>query len=329
MGDTFQCAKCGAKYARERRRVGRAVVCSCGHKFLVPPADEGPPAVNQPAMPRRGDGRRPTGDVRGAADDSSGEVLPLAEVVAMPASPQDRWAEPIAAGEALPEAEIVYASPVEPARPSDDMFAMGGAYPLNTAEGPAVPRRPMLPAAKTAKPRGARRKDREQSTNVTDVIANVVLFVLLPISALFFVAGLLQYTRLGRLFPDEPPRVAPQQADFNGGLPDQPSTRRDAIGAQPILVVRVTKQAASDDFTMEYEVRHGSLNATNQYIWIVSAAQGRIEFPMSALAAGPGRISGRSAQPSGLSPPFTAYIEEQSAGGRRRVSNEVAVAVGG
>jgi hypothetical protein len=65
MPDQFQCPKCSAAYARERRRVGKAVVCACGHKFLVPPPNyEAPPPAT-----------------RVRSSDSSAEVLPLAEVV--------------------------------------------------------------------------------------------------------------------------------------------------------------------------------------------------------------------------------------------------------
>lgn len=324
MGDSFQCAKCGAKYTRERRRVGRAVVCSCGHKFLVPPADEGP----QPSYAPPRAGTRPAAakaDVR--SDDSSGEVLPLAEVVETGAPP-GRWAEPVAADETVPEAEIVYATPVEPAPPGAS-FPTRGAHGGSTSApgGPTQPRRAgarLQPGARQRPP--SRHVDQGPSHDEQGPkIAYIVLCTALPVFVLLSVLAVLIYKRIDRTAPGDPS----QNEARSDGTQDTPSTTPDAPGGLPILVVRVTKQPASDDFTMQYDVRHGALNASSQYVWVVSAAQGKIEFQIPTPAPGRGQISGKPAQPSGLSPPFTAYIEEQSADGRTRVSNEVEVSIAG
>lgn len=322
MGDTFQCAKCGASYARERRRVGRAVVCACGHKFLVPPPDLGAPSADQPLQP--GGRPLPRAPTSRAVDSDTSEVVPLAELIE-PRLPPGRWAEPVEAAEtaeSLPEAEIVYASPAEPAYPADPMLAPGGPYgePVDRSGGAPEPRRRSVPMAATTKRPRAQPANDERGLNVT----YVVLFVVLPVFVLFCVLAIVLYSRFGTAVPEKAPPVATEPPDVDGDLPGKP-----AAGGLPILVVRVTKQPASDDFTMEYDVRHGSLNATSQYVWVVSAAQGKIEFQIPTPAPGRGHISGRPAQPSGLSPPFTAYIEEESGGARTRVSNEVAVAIGG
>lgn len=38
MSNFFACPQCGKEYPREKRLTGRAVVCECGHRFLVPAA---------------------------------------------------------------------------------------------------------------------------------------------------------------------------------------------------------------------------------------------------------------------------------------------------
>jgi len=38
MLNFFACPQCGKEYPREKRLTGRAVVCACGHRFLVPAA---------------------------------------------------------------------------------------------------------------------------------------------------------------------------------------------------------------------------------------------------------------------------------------------------
>jgi hypothetical protein len=145
---------------------------------------------------------------------------------------------------------------------------------------------------------------------------------------LLLVAGLVQYQRLRRLTPGAEKgssSTAPQSA--LDGPSSAPSTQQPDDGL-PIVIRRVTKRAASDDFTLEYDVPQG-LSGSSQYVWVISAGQARIEFPIPPPAQGNGQISGKPGQPAGLAPPFTSFIEAQSGSQRTRVSNEVDVAIGG
>lgn len=325
MSDTFQCPKCGAGYARERRRIGKAVVCSCGHKFLVPPS-EGQGAVSQRPAPNtapRVRGAPPTARKQPApSSDSSAEVLPLAEVIEPAAEPPTgRWAEPIEPPQAepLPQAEIVYSGDpyAEPVSAGDELFSAGGAYGDPDAGADIPPLAAPLPMERR---RSKKNRTTTQSGQIgfSNWIAYIVLFLLLPAAGIFTLLGVIEYRRSGpagrrpRAATSAPPPAAPSAASY------------------PITILSATKKAASDDFSMEYEVGRQPLNPASQYIWVVSSPQGKIEFPISTPSAqGRGQTSGKTSQPSGLAPPFSTYIEEQANGARTRVSNQANVVVGG
>lgn len=344
MGDSFQCEKCGRSYARERRRVGKAVVCSCGHKFLVPPPDAGPPrAAGQPTQQRDYNRPLPEASPRysSSSGDSSADAIPIAEPIeAQSTQPPGRWAEPVETAEPLPEAEVVYDAAAEPAYPADALFAPGRAYgdPMDHAShyprSTGVPQAILPPATVATRKKRRKRANSSGAANITDWIAYFVLFGLLPMSGLFFLLGVVQFFRLGRLVPPPVPSgrdiLRASKSPLDDHLRNKRS-RHEAISAGlPIVILFSKKKPDSDDFTLQYDIRRGPLNPASQYIWVVSSPQGRIEFLMTTPAGqGRGEISGRPAQPAGLMPPFTTYIEEQSAGARTRVSNEATVFIGG
>lgn len=334
MPNTFQCPKCGASYARERRRIGKAVVCSCGHKFLVPPAagDEPPvrPYSAPPhATPRGRASPKPPRKQPQAGSDSSAEVLPLAEVI-QPTGPPPagRWAAPIEPLEAepVPQAEVVYpaAAYAEPVPAADDLFSAGGAYGNPVGAGAYA-----APLAAPPPPRAdGRRKKKSGSAGdggqmgFSNWVAYVVLFLLLPAAGIFTLLGVVEHRRSG-------PAGGPQRAANPPPPTSLPAPSAPPAASLSVVILRATKKATSDDFSMEYEVGHQPLNPASQYIWVVSSPQGRIEFQIPTPAQGRGQISGKPAQPAGLNPPFTTHIEEQSNAARTRVSNEVNVTVDG
>ncbi|MGH7138998.1 MAG: hypothetical protein ACREHD_24900 [Pirellulales bacterium] len=332
MSDSFQCPKCGASYARERRRIGKAVVCSCGHKFLVPPpASEEPPANARPyaappnVAPRGRAVPRPPRKQASSSSDSSAEVLPLAEVIE-PAGepPAGRWAEAIepAQAEPLPQAEIVdsgipYAEPV---LAGDDLFSSGGPYGGLAYGGTYIPPRASPPPPRSDKRR--RKKSRSSGDGgqigFSNWVAYIVLFLLLPAAGIFTLLGVVEYRRTGSAVG------VPQRAGTSAAPPAASPT-----ASYPITILSATKKATSDEFTMQFDVRGGPLDPAGQYIWVVSSPRGRIEFPMTPpTGQGRGEIAGKPAQPADLSPPFTTYIEQQSGGARTRVSNEITVMIG-
>ncbi|HET6881051.1 MAG TPA: hypothetical protein VFI31_12895, partial [Pirellulales bacterium] len=328
--DSFECPKCGASYTRERRRIGKAVVCQCGNKFLVPP----PPSEPQPREAPRPTSTRTTRKLGLVTrrpepepdDDSSAEVLPLADVVqpAMPL-PAGRWAEPMAPGqdEPLPEAEVIeggnpYSDPLSQ---TNDLSSAGGDYggpftsdtyrpPLTTPPPPAARK----PTTKKKRRLGA---SDGGSISFSNGVAYVVLFLILPASAILTLLYAIGARRAGVPAQQAAPpvrsrSVPPEAAPFT---------------AQPIKLVRVTKRAASDEFTLEYQLA-GTVNQTSHYFWVVNCPQGRIEFPLPGTTWQlSGTLSGKPAAAGNLAAPFTSFVEEQTGGTRTRVSNEVAVTV--
>ena len=59
MSDQFECPKCGCSYRREKRRVGKAVICACGHRFLLPPPEGQLPSTTVPPMSSQAHPRPP------------------------------------------------------------------------------------------------------------------------------------------------------------------------------------------------------------------------------------------------------------------------------
>lgn len=347
MSDSFQCPKCGASYTRERRQVGKAVLCTCGHKFLVPPDLAAPPtAVTGPrsgspkALPA-GRERPPRSTARQAPSGDSSEVLPLAEPM-QPANaqPAARWAEPVEPQEApLMEAEVVYpATPyAEPVAPVDDLFGASGAYAdpilLAGAAGPPL----ALPPARRQPDQKRKKKRRSggdgRPVNFSNWVACFVLFLLLPAAALFTLLGLIQSRRAG------PGRQAPvgnagpsSPASGPGGpaASAQPAANEPAPSGYHITLWNA-KRSSSGEFTVEYRLDRGPLDAAKQYFWVVTDPKGKIEFPIPLTAwQQRGKLSGKTAPGASgqFTGPYTTYIEGQGAT-RSRISNDAAVAASG
>jgi hypothetical protein len=236
-----------------------------------------------------------------------------------------RWAEPIEPAEedALPQAEIVDRGIpyVDPLSEAGDLFSPG-AYSDPFAAGSYA--QPLAAPPPQAAPKPIRKKRRRHAPDGGGVgfsnwVAYAVLFLILPASAIFTVLGIVQGRRGG---------VPPPQAAPNGRPPSLPRGPASATG-HPIRVSSVTTRAASDDFTMEYQLT-GAVNQASQYFWVVSCPQGRIEFPIPGNSWQPnGNLSGKPTAAANLSPPYTSHIEEQTGPTRTRVSNEVTVVVDG
>ena len=351
MPDTFQCPQCGAAYTRERRRVGKAVVCTCGHKFLVPPPDfaappqpERPPIHQpRPAAPQS----RPSSRTRSTqppsrqatSDDSSGEVLPLAEPVrrATP-QPEARWADPIEQQEApLMEAEVVdpaipYA---EPLAPTDDLFGPGGGYtdPL-PATGLYAPPLVPPPAPKPTKQRKKKRRPTGdgRATNYSNWVAYFVLFLILPAAAIFTVIGVIQYRRPGAVRGAAQPQTDSRPRTPMPGSQPAGSTavaNEPAPSGYAITIWNAVKRGPTGEFSVEYRLDRGPLDPSKQYFWVVIDPRGKIEFPVPiAVWKLRDKLSGTpiKAAPGEFTGPYMTYIEEQVGGTRSRASNEVTVA---
>lgn len=320
MSDSFQCPKCGARYARQRRQIGKAVVCACGHKFLVPPLDlessppTAPPATSSPsrsAAPRPG---RPS-PRRASASDSSGEVLPLAEPVE-PAAPHSAspWAEPIELQEAEPlmEAEVVY-----PATPyAEPVMADDYGQPLAAA---SAHRQNQVKSHRASSVTGA------GPLGFSKGVAYSVLFVLVSAAALFTILGMIQYRRANPIDAGRP--SAPATADNPPNASNEPAT-----SGYPITIWNATKRASSHDFNLEYRVDRAPLDASHQYFWIVADSTKKVEFPVPASLWKPrDKLSGKpeTIAPGEFTGPYTTYIEEQIGTTRSQISNEAPVTIGG
>jgi DNA-directed RNA polymerase subunit RPC12/RpoP len=140
MPETFQCPECCKAYPRENRLVGRAVLCECGHRFLVPPRESrtSPSAsASSLAIPTEPRQARPA-----SGPPRSGKPLQARPVSHPPLAKPARWADPVPQDEPMPlsEADLID----EPAPSS------GG------AAQPAPPMaRPVFPAAGQALPPAA------------------------------------------------------------------------------------------------------------------------------------------------------------------------------
>lgn len=183
------------------------MVCSCGHKFLVPPPETDevlptaepsrtpPPRANPrpaPARPR---------NVPASTGDSSGEVI----LVPQPRQPaplaaSPRWAEPIEPeeDEPLPEAEVVYpaALAAAPSAGADDLFGQHGAYGDPFAAGSVL--KP-LPPRSAPPPPPADRSRRERRTKHSARPVGVVILALLHFltAAIFMAAALFASALVG------------------------------------------------------------------------------------------------------------------------------------
>lgn len=249
----------------------------------------------------------------------------MAEVVEpAPPAASGRWAKPIEPEpEDLPQAEIVYPAETyaQPGPLAGDLFSQGGAYGDPFGGGGSYP--PMEPTHPPASPAGRKKRSRTSgdasSMGFTQWVAYLVLFLLLPLAAIFTVFSAIQFRRVGST-------VRRPQQESAGTAPSfaQPGPAPSGLA---ITLWNATKKSQSDEFAIEYRLDQGPVHPASRYFWVVNAPQGKIEFEIPTLAwKTRGKHAGKT--PIGnLTPPFTAHIEEQVGTARVRVSNEVQVQV--
>jgi DNA-directed RNA polymerase subunit RPC12/RpoP len=348
MLDQFECPKCGASYARDRRRVGKAVVCTCGHKFLVPPAQDDVPTTTAPPasprrhtpaprvspMPRAQPTRRPN---RAApSDESYAEVVPLAEPVEPAHSSATRWADPVdePASTPLMEAEVLSSDNpyAEPLAPLDDVLAAGDAYADPFAAGSLAPPLRSPPPPPRAAKKGKKKRHRSgdsRPVNFSNWVAYFVLFFILPAAALFTIIGLVQHRRAGGRTAVQVPGNVPTPPSAPSGF--SPKSAEPPPSGHPITLWNATRQGHLNEFSVEYRIDRAPLDGTRQYYWVVSDPQGRIEFPIPADRwKQRDKLSGKPSLSAGgqFTGPYTMFIEEQVGPARNRVSNDVPVSSG-
>jgi DNA-directed RNA polymerase subunit RPC12/RpoP len=344
MSDSFQCPKCGASYPHDKRRVGKAVVCTCGHRFLVPPLDYAAPPSSTPSdasltpRPRRATPpaerakpSRPKASPA-AASDSSSEVLPLAEPVSpAPSATPTRWADPVEPAQAAPlmEAEVIQPAPyVEADDLTGGLFTQRGPYGDPFAAGSVPPAMPGVPPPppKKRKKKGRPRGDGQQK-RFSDWVAYSVFFFFVPASALFTVIGLLQPA------PGAGHAVrrtdAPAQGSNSPASP--PITANEPPPSGYAITLWNGTKRSSGEFSVDYRQDRGPLDASRQYYWVVTDPSGKIEFPIPAhVWKQRDKLSGKPAAsaPGQFMGPYTTFIEEQVGLSRSRISNDVQIVIG-
>ncbi|HVA46661.1 MAG TPA: hypothetical protein VNH11_09830 [Pirellulales bacterium] len=337
MSDSFECPKCKAAYTREKRQVGKAVICACGHKFLVPPASieaavsaiPRRPSVERPPAPATQPGTRrlrpaqPTSRTRRPSD-SSGEVIPIpTRGVREPARPATPWADPVEADEAEPvmEAEVVHpGAPLATPLDADELFAAGGPYAEAEVAPAAYQAAEVRGRPRRLQPVAASKKGESKSG-----LLYVVFLVLLPGTVVLVALGIVAYRWLG-----SHPSAAGNGA---GSSPNAASTVEAAPNEPAPSGLQVTlwdaKQRAGGAFSIECRVDGGRLNPSGAYFWIINGPSGRVEFPIPGATWAKQRqqLSGKAQAADGteLNGPLTCFIEEQVGSTRQKISNEVPV----
>lgn len=160
MSEVFACPACGKEYPREKRLIGRAVICVCGRRFLVPPESV---QLHSQAVTET-----PTDGPRHLKASASSVGRASAPAMARPAPVGARWSDaviPIPPRRAEPlEAEIV-ALPLEAeivSLPLAPLVAPSPSPYMPQVMLGAVPQeysRPAAPAKKKSKKRKRRREE--------------------------------------------------------------------------------------------------------------------------------------------------------------------------
>lgn len=307
MSEMFACPQCGKSYSHAGRKPGKAVVCVCGHRFLVPAREVWAPRAELPL--------HPPNDPRPAA-----RAEPRYEPRATPRNPEARTPPPAAPRPSRPtpaprrqtpppqelEVEVVY-----PGNPAESLAAAYVPDPLaamHAAYEPLAPQRAARPASKS----------RTESAELFGMwLGRGVLFVVVPLATLCVVIGHLQMYRTGGLIQ-------------NSGKA-APFVRRPAAPAAGNLMNINAASMRIAGGVVEFQAhftRGGFAPRPGQrYVWIISARQGTVEIPItSAMLTQQSMLTGaaRGAAAGRFRSPRTTWIEAHSLspGGRQRVSNE-------
>jgi DNA-directed RNA polymerase subunit RPC12/RpoP len=339
MADSFHCPQCGKAYSRENRLVGKAVVCECGHRFLVPPAEQASqPPLSFPSLPRR---PSPRGPRQTPAPGSSGVAPssgkrpgqpPTRRPDQSPGRPpgQTRWADPIEPGHPADEtmeaepmliADVVYPAQAIPQVEDDfdDDAEEVVLVPIGAKPAPPA-RRPPPRGPATAR---AARRHAGPTVSAGQSPARLAMLVGLPLIALLMVAAAAGVWYFGNR------DAAVAEAD-DGQLADEPPA-----SGQPVTLfnARSVKRGETKEFRVEFRLDGLKPDAKSQYRWVVAGSTGWIEFPVPVSALAPrSRLSGVApADASKLQGPLRSYFEEQGAGAldHDRISNEVELSEAG
>lgn len=336
MADSFPCPQCGKSYSRENRLVGKAVVCECGHRFLVPPAEQASqPPVSFPSLPRRPSSREPRQTPTSGS--SPGAPPPKGARPSQPSAPQrrpnqtpgrrlgqTRWADPIepdSADDDTVEAEpMMIAEVVRPARavpPAEDDFDD------DAEEAVLVPlgAKPAPPARRPANLRNPPRRTVAPPKAAGGSPARLALMIGLPLAALLMIAAAAGIWYSGR-------GNAVAEADES-----QPSSEPPASG-EPVTLfeARSVKRGVTTEFRVEFRLDGLKPDAKSQYRWVITGSEGWLEFPVPISALAPrSRLSGTAPADAGMKGPLRCYLEELVAGALEydRVSNELPVSEAG
>lgn len=309
MSETFACPQCDKTYPHAGRKPGKAVVCVCGHRFLVPapevraPQTEvplHPPSSEPPSEPRRSSSRNPA-------------------AASPPATGSHRTYPTVAAPRPLPqqhelEAEVVYPGDSAGVPPTAELLT-----PAAYAVAPLPASHPAYEpvAAPVAAARHAPRSSTETSESFGLWVGRIVLFGAVPLATLCFVIGHLQMYRHGGLI-------------LNSGK-GAPLIRRPAAAANGNLLsinaASMRTAGGSVEFHAQFAQNGFAPQSGQQYVWIISANQGTVEIPISSPMLTQQNVltgTARGAVARRLRPPCTTWIESRPPAplGRQRVSNE-------
>ena len=317
MSETFACPQCGKIYPHSGRKPGKAVVCVCGHRFLVPAPEVRAPRTEVPLHPPSDP--RPTT-----------RPQPSFESRATPRNPAARTPPPAASRPAQPapaprrqspppqelEAEVVYPGNSSELLPAAELVSPAG-YSPSTAPLPAMPVAYDSLAPPLAAARSPSRSKAASSELFGMWLGRGVLFVVVPLATLCVVIGHLQMYRTGGLI-------------LNSGKA-APFVRRPAAPAAGNLLNIDAASMRVAGGAVEFQAhftRGGFVPRPGQrFVWLISARQGIVEIPITPeMLAQQSALTGkaRGAAARRLRSPCTTWIEVQppGPGGPQRVSNE-------
>ncbi len=304
MSETFACPQCGKSYSHAGRKPGKAVVCVCGHRFLVPAPEVRAPRVelplHPPSEPRRESAPAPR------PERSPSPSLSPASRTPPPAAP--RVSRPAPQRPAPPqelEAEVVYPGHLQ---------ALPAAYAPTSAPLTHPAYEPLAPPPAALR---TTRSSIESSQRFGMWLGRAVLFAIVPLAMLCVVIGHLQMRRTGGL--------------IRNSWKAAPVLRRPASQAAGNLLTITAASMRSAGGAVEFHAQftRGGFapQAGQQYLWIISAKPGTVEIPISsAMLTQQTALSGtaRGAVAQRFRSPCTMWIESQppDSGSRQRVSNQ-------
>lgn len=261
VAETFECPKCKKEYPHEKRRVGKAVACECGHRFLVPPREPpsaplvgipieagAPPAAApptpSPSTPGPGEGTILSAlPARGALParpvaPRPATPLPAAKpAAAKPVAPRPaRWADPVSSPAPAPLTEgdlmdgappapfIASAADLSPPAASPQAPVYASVAPLPEA---VLPPNPYKPPREKKRSKGASQATRELASKLGLWAASFTLLVFLPAAIFFALLAAYRYSNHG--WEGRPVNVAPR-------FPSAPPQPPVAIAPAPLAL---------------------------------------------------------------------------------------------